>query len=106
MNNIPIQLLPRQSFSTILNGSRFDIFIVETNGVMSVSIEINDIPVIQNVRATAGTFLLPYLYEENGNFMFFNINEEIIYYTNFGSSQTLVYLSPDDLNYLRGTHAG
>ena len=70
---------------------------------MSVTIEMNDEVIIQNVRATAGTFLLPYLYQENGNFLFFNLNEELIYYTNFGATQTLVYLSPQDLEYVRGS---
>lgn len=104
MNIIPIQALPNQSFSVTLNGARFDISVVETNGVMSASIVINDVSVIENVRATASTFLLPYLYQENGNFLFLNMNDEIIYYTKFGVTQTLIWLSPADLGYLRGTN--
>lgn len=106
MNIIPIQSLPNQSFSVTLNGARFDISVIETNGVMSASIAINGTPVIENVRATASTFLLPYLYQENGNFLFLNMDEKIIYYTNFGISQSLIWLSPDDLAYLRGTNGG
>lgn len=104
MNVIPIQALPNQTFSVTLNGARFDISILETNGVMSASIAINDTPVIENVRATASTFLLPYLYQENGNFLFLNMSEQLIYYTNFGITQTLIWLSPGDLAYLRGTN--
>lgn len=104
MNIIPIQSLPNQSFSVTLNGARFDISVIETNGVMSASIAINGTPVIENVRATASTFLLPYLYQENGNFLFLNMDEKIIYYTKFGVSQILIWLSPDDLAYLRGTN--
>lgn len=103
MNNIPLQTIPNQAFSVTLNGARFDISLHAGIGVMSASITINDIIKIENVRCTAGTFLLPYLYEEFGNFLFFNLNNEIIFYPNFGSTQSLVYISPDDLNYLRGT---
>ena len=104
MNYLNIQTIPNQSFSVTLDGNRFDISIVETAGVMSVSISINDVVIIENVRATAGTFLLPYLYEENGNLLFLNTGEDLIYYTNFSSTQQLVYFSTDDLNYLRGTN--
>lgn len=105
MNNIPLQSAPNQTFTLTLNGARFDISIIETKGVMSVSVLINSIPIIQNVRATASTFVLPYLYEEeNGNFLFFNLNEELIYYPNFGVSQSLFWFSPGDLAYLRGTN--
>lgn len=104
MNFITVEPLPSQSFSVTLNNARFDIRIVETNGVMSASISMNDTILIENVRITAGTFLLPYRYQENGNFIFFNMNDEIIYYPNFGSTQTLAYLSPADLGYLRGTN--
>lgn len=106
MNVIPTQALPNQSFSVTLNGARFDISIVETNGVMSASIVIDTVPIISNVRVTASTFLLPYLYEENGNFLFLNMNEDLIYYPNFGISQGLIWISPDDLAYLRGTNDG
>lgn len=101
MNNLSLQQIPNQAFSITLDGDRYVISIVETSGVMSVSISRNDVAIIENVRATAGTFILPYEYEENGNFLFFNINEEIIYYPNFGNTQNLIYLSVDDLNYLR-----
>lgn len=103
MNNINIQSIPNQAFSVTLDANRYDISIIETAGVMAVTIARNDVIIIENVRATAGTFLLPYLYEEFGNFQFLNINEEVIYYPNFGATQSLVYFSPDDLNYLRGT---
>lgn len=102
MNTIQLQAIPNQSFSLNIDGDRYGIRIVESNGIMSVSVTRNDVAIIQGVRATAGTFLLPYLYEEKGNFLFFNINEDLIYYTNFGLTQSLVYLSPDDLDYLRG----
>jgi hypothetical protein len=102
MNNIQIKPIPNQQFSVNLNGVRFDITISALNGAMGVTIAMNGVVIIENTRATAGTFLLPYLYQENGNFLFFNLNDEIIFYDHFGATQTLVYLSPADLDYLRG----
>lgn len=102
---IAIQPLPNQTLSVTLNGSSFDISIVETNGVMCASIANNQETLIQNSRITASTFLLPYLYEEeNGNFLILNMNEQLIYYTNFGATQNLQWFSPADLAYLRGTN--
>jgi hypothetical protein len=101
MNLISLQAIPNQAFFIILEGNRYNISVVECAGVMGVSITRNDEIIIENIRATAGTPLLPYLYEEDGNFMFVNINDEIIYYPNFGSTQNLFYLTVADLQNLR-----
>lgn len=106
MNLLQLQAIPNQQLSTILEGVRYDFRIVETNGVMSATITRNEVPIIENIRLTAGTFLLPYLYEESGNFIVLNLNDELIYYTQFGSSQNLFYLSAADLVTLRGRDVG
>lgn len=102
MNNIPIQAVPNQSFGITINNNRFDLSIVETNNSMSATIIVNDQILIQNVKAAGGTFLLPYHYLEHGNFLFFTSGNELIYYPHFGATQSLIYLSPADLKYLRG----
>lgn len=103
MNSISVEPIPRQALSVSVNGARFDFNICETKGVMSATVVMNNQVIIQNVRLTAGEFILPYRYEENGNFMFFNLGDEIIYYPRFGVSQHLNYFSPQDLAYLRGS---
>lgn len=100
---LPLHAQPNQSFSTVLDGNRYDISIIETNGVMSATIIRNSVTIVENIRITAGTFLIPYRYLENGNFYMTNLNEEIIYYPSFGASQMLVYLTAQDLINIRGT---
>lgn len=101
MNLIPLQSVPNQQLSTVLEENRYNISVKETKGVMGVTIVRNDITIIENVRATAGTLILPYLYEELGNFVFLNLDEDVIYYSNFGTSQNLYYLTAADLAALR-----
>lgn len=102
MNLIPLQSLPNQSLSTILEGVRYDISIVEASGIMSCSVTRNDVLIIENVRITAGTFIFPYEYQEAGNFVFLNLNDDLIYYTNFGTTQNMFYLAEQDLINVRG----
>jgi len=105
MNLVPLQALPNQTVSTVLEGNRYDITIQETNGVMAATVLRNDIPVISGLRITAGTLLFPYLYEESGNFIFLNLNDDLIYYPNFSLSQNLFYLTVADLVTMRANYA-
>ena len=99
---ISLQPIPNQSLSIVLESNRYDITVKETNGVMSASISRNDVLIVDNVRITAGTFFLPYIYQDDGNFYVLNLNNDLIYYTNFGTTQNLYYLSVQDLANLRG----
>lgn len=101
MQTIPIQPLPNQQFTIVLDNSFFDIAIHTTNGVMSVSIAINNMPVIENLRAVAGMRLIPSQYEEMGNFRFSTQNNALPDYAQFGLTQTLLYFSAEELAELR-----
>jgi hypothetical protein len=101
MNLLTLQPIPNQSFSTLLENVRYDISVHETNGVMAASIIRNEVLIVDSIRITAGTLLLPYRYQENGNFIFLNLNDDLIYYPNFGASQNMFYLSVADLANLR-----
>jgi hypothetical protein len=98
---VALQAIPNQTFTIILESNRYQISVIETAGVMSATISRNDAILIENIRITAGTFLLPYGYLEDGNFIVLNLNDELIYYTNFGSTQNLFYLTVSDLANLR-----
>lgn len=101
MNTIKLQAIPNQKISIILEQSLYDITVRETNGVMSATIVRDGNIIVEGERIVAGTLILPYLYQEVGNFIFLNLNGELIYYTNFGASQNLVYLTENDLINLR-----
>ena len=94
---IPISSVPSQSFPVTIDNNLFVIGIRYTSGVMSVSISINGVDVIDNIRAVAGSPLIPSQYQENGNFMFLTQNFQLPIYTQFNVSQSLIYLSPSEL---------
>jgi len=101
---IPIDALPNQSLSVTLDGARFDIALKSSDTSCFASITRDDELLIENSRATAGTFLLPYEYLEGdtGNFLFVVQNELIPYYTNFGITQALLYFTAAEVEAARG----
>jgi hypothetical protein len=102
MIDITLQALPNQSFSIQLGESRYDITLKEANGVMSASVVRDGTPVVENVRLVAGSPLLPYRYLEDGNFVLFTQDDDLPYYTAFGVTQFLTYLTADEVAALRG----
>jgi hypothetical protein len=101
MQIVPIQAIPNQNFSVVLDGNQWDIGIRTTNGCISVSMSINGIPVFSNMRAVAGTRIIPSKYQEAGNFVFITQNYEVPEYTQFGVTQFLVYASQTEIDAVR-----
>ena len=95
---VPIQAIPNQELTTTINGVTYDIVLRTVDDFTAVSITINGVDTIDGSRTPAGAPLLPYKYEENGNFMFTNSNSyKMPYYTNFNITQVLLYYSPAEL---------
>ena len=94
---IDLQAVANQSLSIALDELQYDLTIKETNGVMSVDFVRENITLMQGARVVAGTPLLPYRYQQNGNFIFITSNGELPYFTKFGISQSLIYASPEEL---------
>lgn len=101
MNSIGLQAVPNQSLTVVLNNVPHRITLHEANGIMVATVQRSGITIISGVRVTAGTFILPYRYQENGNLIIVNSGDELVYYTMFGTTQFLYYFSPDDLAQLR-----
>jgi hypothetical protein len=105
MIEIPLQAIPNQSFNITIENVFYDMSIKETKGVMSCSITRNNVMIQSNARIVPGTFLIPYKYQENGNFYILTANDEYPYYEKFGLSQTLVYFPQDLVEQIRnGTY--
>lgn len=102
MIDITLQPLPNQSFSIQLGASRYDITLKEANGAMTASIARDGAPVVENVRLVAGSPVLPYRYLEDGNFVLVTQDDDLPYYTAFGVTQFLTYLTADEVAALRG----
>lgn len=101
MIDIELQAIPNQSFSIIIDGVSFDVAI-KTTSVTIADITIDDVIKLQGVKCMPNRPIIPYEYLENGNFFFVCDGEEYPYYTNFGTSQNLVYLTADEMVAYRG----
>lgn len=98
---IPIQPVPNQSLTVVLDNNSWNIQIKATTGVMSVSLALNGVDVLDNMRAVAGMRLIPSQYEEAGNFIITSQNFELPDYQQFGVTQYLLYFSASELVALR-----
>lgn len=101
MIDVPIQALPNQALSIQLDGSRYEITLKEANGCMCASVIRDGETLVDGVRLVAGTPVLPYLYQEQGNLVLITLGNDLPYYTDFAVTQFLVYLTPAELEELR-----
>lgn len=101
MIELSLTTVPNQSLSSRLDGSRYDITLKAVTGdMMAVSITRDGTAIVSGQRAVAGTPLLPYRYHEAGNFVFLTKDGAAPYYTEFGTSQALLYLTADEIEAL------
>lgn len=103
MIQINLSPIPNQSISVQLGGYFWEIILKETKGVMSATVIRDNVVLISNVRCAPGTPLLPYIFQESGNFLFLTNDGDYPYYTQFGISQGLIFASADELEVIRGT---
>lgn len=101
MQQVPIQAIPNQAFSIVLDKNTWEFVIKSTNGVMSVSLTRNGELIIDSLRAVSGMRIIPSKYEEAGNFVFYTQNFELPDYSKFNISQILVYFSAAELSVIR-----
>lgn len=108
MINIPLQAIPNQSLSIQLNDNNVDLRLHTCDNnpgtqshIVTITITINEILIVQNVRIVPLTALIGYQYLENGNFYFVTENDEYPDYNLFGVNQYLIYASADELEALR-----
>jgi len=99
---IQLSAIPNQSFSIRLDDHFYDITIKSTNGCMSVTIARDNIVILSNQRAVAGFPIIPYHYLESGNFIFLTQNDDLPDYTQFGITQSFVFISQSELDTFRG----
>ena len=97
MIDIGIAALASQAISIQLDASFYEIQLRESNGVMAATIARDWVTLVTNSRVTAGTPLLPYRYQEAGNFIVTVDDDALPYWDQFGVTQFLVYLSADEL---------
>lgn len=94
-SRIPLQAVPNQSFSTLLEGVTYRIQIQATGDVMSVTISIDDVEIISGAHFFADAPLIPYEYLEGagGNFLMTTEGDSIPAWRDFEVTQFLYYLT-------------
>lgn len=97
MIDVPLAAVPNQSLTIQLDGSLYVIALRDAGQLTAVTITRDDVVLVSGLRVTAGTPLLPYRYQESGNFVLTTENEEIPQYPQFGVTQFLVYVTPAEL---------
>lgn len=97
MIDIGIAALANQALSIQLDERFYEIELRDANGVMSASIVRDGVAIVSNMRVTAGTPLLPYRYQEAGNFIMTTEGGALPYWDQFSVTQFLVYLDAAEL---------
>lgn len=103
MIDIALQAVANQTLTVQLDESRYELTLKECNGVMCATVVRDAVTLVSMARIVAKTPLLPYEYLQRGNFVLITDGEDIPYYDAFGVSQFLVYVSPAEIEELRGT---
>lgn len=101
MQTIQIQPIPNQEFTFVIDNNQWTITLKTTINIVSATLVLNGNIVIQNVRCVANEIIIPSRYQESGNFLFLTQNFQLPDYTQFGTTQTLVYISAAELNVRR-----
>jgi len=101
MMSLPIQQLPNQSLSVLLDGNQWNFLLKTVQDTTVVSLTLNGTDILDSARAVAGGFIIPSLYQEAGNFFFVTQNFDLPYYTQFNVTQALIYISAAELAILR-----
>jgi hypothetical protein len=104
--NIPLQAVPNQSLSVVVDGLSYVLLLKTAGSVTIVTVVRDNETLISSTRAVFGAPILPYLYLENGNFIFTCTTEDTLpIYTSFGVTQFLSFYTADELEALRNGNA-
>lgn len=102
MLKIDLAPVPNQEFTVTLEGQPFTVVIKEANGVMVATVSRGEVTLISNSRIMPFGPIIPYPYLETGNLAITTENDEIPYYTAFGATQFLYYVTEEEVGQLRG----
>jgi hypothetical protein len=100
---VPIESIPNQSLSIQIDEVRYGIRFRDIGGMMSTDISIDDQTILEGQRVVGGFPLIPYKYLEGdgGNFIFLTELGDLVYWDQFGVTQSLLYFSDEELEAVR-----
>jgi hypothetical protein len=91
--SINLAPIPNQSLSVTINQVLYELRFFFVSNVMCCDLAINSVTVLSAMRLVAGSFIIPYNYLQNGNFIITTLNGEIPNYSFFGATQFLLFLT-------------
>lgn len=100
MITVPIESTPNQQFTIDLGGSSYQITLKAIADMMYIDIVRDNVAVVSGQRCVSGALIIPYNYltPTQGNFAFITSPDEMPYYDLFNITQSLVYLTADEIN--------
>lgn len=102
MRTIPLTATPNQTVSVLIDAVRFTVTLKDARGVMVTDVAVDGAAILTGSRVVAGEAFIPYRYLERGNFFLLTENDDLPAWAEFGASQTLVYLTADEMAVTRG----
>lgn len=104
MQSIPIQAIPSQTFNYVDSLSNsWNIGIRSIGMQMAFTFSLNGTTLIQNISAVAGYRIIPYDYLETGNFVLITQSYQVPDYTQFGTTQSLIFLTQAEIDAFRSS---
>lgn len=98
MIDVSLAAVANQTLFIQLDERAYTIAVHASDGnLMTADITRDDVVLLQGGRITPGMPLLPYRYQEAGNFLLITNEGDLPDFAQFGVTQFLVYLSPDEL---------
>lgn len=98
---IPLDDVPNQELTVRLDDARYVLRLKVAGAVMVADITRDGVTLLQGTRVLAGEPILPYKYQEAGNFLLITDDDELPAYEQFGVTQSLVYLSIAEIEALQ-----
>lgn len=97
MRVVPLAAIPNQAFTLTIDNVRWSLAIKEARGVMCANVARDGVTLLYGCRVLAGEPVIPYRCLQTGNFIFITNEGNAPDWRLFGVTQTLIYLSADDL---------
>lgn len=95
---IDLMPVPNQALSITVDEVLWELTFKAAGSIMAADIIRDGEAVVLGQRVVADAPIIPYAYlSEQGNFMFLTPQGEIPWWEDFGSTHTLVYLSPEEV---------
>lgn len=102
MLDITLQRTANQQFTVELNGRRVDLTFKAATNIMIVDIAVDEEVILRGHRLVVGEPMIPYRYlNQWGNLVLLTENNQLPWWEQFGNTQFLMFLTPEEIEEIR-----